>query len=61
MAFETEEPDLVSFEQFGICRSMRRMARLASFDLDRRVFIGEWSGLVGVTLETGIIAAGPAP
>lgn len=61
MAFETEEPDLVSLEQFGIGRSVRRMASLASFDLDRRVFIGERSGLVGVTLEAGIIAAGPAP
>lgn len=51
MAFETEEPDFVSFKKLWIGRSMRRMARLASFDLDRRVFVSERSGLVGVALE----------
>src|SRR5205085_5999276 len=40
-------------------RAVRRVAGLATFDLDRGVLEGERPGLVAVALQTGVLAARP--
>src|SRR5215510_1816465 len=37
---------------------MRRMTGATAFGFDRRVFIGEWSLLVSMTLDAGRVRAG---
>ena len=59
MAFQTKEPDLVAFEQLGIGGSVRSMARLATLDLQRCMFIHERALLVGMALGAGHVGADP--
>jgi hypothetical protein len=47
VAFETEEFDDVSRQQFRIGRTVRRVADLTAFDFDRRVLVNERPLFVG--------------
>ena len=57
VAFHTELPDVVAFQEFWITRSVRSMARCATFGFERRMFEYEWPLLVGMAFDTGRIAA----
>jgi hypothetical protein len=56
MIFKAKEFDEVPRQQFRIGRTVRRMANLAAFGLDRRVLKHERSLFVSVAFDTGGIA-----
>ena len=56
MALKTEHLDRVANQQFRIGRTVRRMAGLASLDLDRRMLVNEGSLFISVTLDTLLIS-----
>ena len=56
MTLKAKEFDEVSREQFRIGRTVRRMANLAAFGLNRRVLKHERSLFVSVAFDTGYIA-----
>lgn len=51
MAFEAKLPHAASLEHLRIRRAVRRVARRAAFDLERRMFENERAGLIAMALD----------
>ena len=56
VTLDAQEAHQISRQQFRIGRTVRRVAGLAAFNLDRRVFKHERALFVGVTFDAGRIA-----
>jgi hypothetical protein len=61
VASETQLIDSAEPQQPRIGRAVRCMTRRASFGLQRRMFVGKWPLLIGVTLDAGGVGASGQP
>ena len=58
VALQAEQVYVAALQQPRIRRTVRGMARNATFSFDWRMFPGEWTGLIRVAVEADLILCG---